>query len=214
MVVFQGYFDESGSFEESDRKVFCIAGYYLTPENAIEMEREWMAALSKYGVTYFHMVECVNRKERGDFFNKPAKECDDLARELFALIKRYTNEGLAVIAHGDYFDKEVNPYVRCAELAVVLIQSLMESHQIDGVASVYFEKGHDSQRSAMSKIAAALPENVSVTFAGKKAVPLLQAADMLAWLVAKKTKDPGRDRGDMRALLEHKHTFALAVAVV
>jgi hypothetical protein len=63
VVIFTAYLDESGT--HGDGEWVAVAGWLSTPERWAEFEREWLTALSDFGISRFHMVEFAHRK--GEF---------------------------------------------------------------------------------------------------------------------------------------------------
>jgi hypothetical protein len=212
--MFHGYFDESGNFEQSDG-VFCISGYFITADSAQAMDREWRAVLNSHDIPYFHMVDCAHGT--GVFASKPKEERVEIVRELIDLIKKHTIEGFAVLAHVGAFDvsQEDDPdaYSHCARMAVEALKMFLKIGRIEDGMVCFFESGHHSAGRAYNQIAARLPDlSASVTFGSKEQIPLLQAADLLAWQATKYAKDrrtnARQPRRDFLSLMEHPHSFA------
>ena len=62
--MLQAYFDESGIHK--DAAVTMIAGYVATVEVWTAVEARWaseLGKLSRYGVSWFHMVDCLHGKK-------------------------------------------------------------------------------------------------------------------------------------------------------
>jgi hypothetical protein len=79
MVSFQGYFDESGDFDE-DPGIFCVSGYFFTEEAALDIEEKWREVLAEHNIPYFHMVECAHGT--GIFAYKEKKENAEIQTKL------------------------------------------------------------------------------------------------------------------------------------
>src|SRR5690606_41984311 len=47
-------------FRSDGSSVLAVGGYLIRSDRAARMERKWKAALSRYGVPYFHMVDCAH----------------------------------------------------------------------------------------------------------------------------------------------------------
>ena len=120
-AMYEGYFDESGDLEDTD-KIFCIAGYYVEADNAKRMDAEWLNVLSEHGLPYFHMVDCAHGNEA---FERIARsDRSEIVIRLIKIIKEYTSHGFAVIANGDHFaTKEGQPdvYSQCADLCITAL---------------------------------------------------------------------------------------------
>lgn len=95
------------SNDPNTHKVFCVAGYYLPPEQAVEMEAAWMGVLAEYRLPYFHVVDCA--VQTGVFARLSKQECTDVATKMIGLIKQFTNEGIAIVTHADFFPADDGP---------------------------------------------------------------------------------------------------------
>jgi len=218
MAVCEGYFDESGAFAEKP-PIFCVSGYFIMAEAARRMADEWVSVLAEYGVPYFHMVDCAHADKSQNIFTPMGKDRRiELVTTLIGLIKKHTLSGFSVIAHGDHFKKspqeseEPDVYSNCVDMCVSALRSFVQVVRIDGDIAYFFESGHTSQGQAYNRIADRVAEmSASVTFAGKEKVPLLQAADLLAWQTTKFVKDDmsqaRKPRKDFVSLMEHQHSF-------
>lgn len=219
MFLVEGYFDESGDLEVSPG-VFCVSGYFIKPDQAYEMDREWLAVLEKFQLGYFHMVDCAHGAEGFQHLNK--NERIAVVTDLIAIIKKYTLEGFSIIAKADSYRSQLKApdvYSDCASGCVRAVQTFLKMQRVDGDVAYFFEKGHKNRHTAYKYIADGLKRpNDSLTFAAKEQVRLLQAADLLAWQSTKYAKDyfyarmrgeqPKRSpRKDFLSLMEHDHTF-------
>lgn len=98
MALYYAYLDESygDSFP-----VFAVGGYLFRAEQARLIEADWKVTLSRYGVPYFHMTD-VNACR--DVFEPLGKKgCDDLAREVIALTKKYMSVGVVTLCNAEVF---------------------------------------------------------------------------------------------------------------
>jgi hypothetical protein len=222
MAMVEGYFDESGDLDTDD-KIFSVSGYFLSSEAAKVMDEKWRAVLVEHEIPYFHMVDCAHEPPGGVFVGKSKEERSLIVKKLIALIKGHTLEGISILArafsyHGPLKD-EPNLYSQCAAACAQAMQQFIYTHRIEGSIAYFFESGHKHKGSAYNYIAEKIkrPED-SLTFACKTQVPLLQAADLLAWQSRKYAKDyfyprvdnkePTRAaRKDFQSLMEHAHTF-------
>lgn len=97
-------------------------------------------------------------------------------------------------------------------MCVSALQSFLQTNRIAGDMAYFFEAGHKHKGSAYNLIADKLgTSGGSVTFADKKHLRLLQAADLLAWQSTKYAKDAltqaRSPRKDFLSLVEHPHMF-------
>lgn len=211
-ALIEGYFDESGTFDEAPG-VFCIAGYFVASDAAKKMDQEWRRVLETYELPYFHMVECAH----GNGIFKDRSDRLEIELEFLSLIKKFTISGFSCFVNSSHFkvsEKFPDPYTSCAEICVTALQSYLSTHRIEAGIAYFFENGHPSKGSAYNRIANELKSipNSSILFAEKAQIPLLQAADILAWQSAKFVKDRMQNlrpmRKDFENLLEHRHTLA------
>jgi hypothetical protein len=223
VALYAAYIDES---YDDDFPVFAVGGYLFTVEAAKQMEGEWKAVLKKFdNIPYFHMAD-VNACE--DIF-KPLgeKRCDELARKMIALVKKYATFGYVLIANRDTFGGidliNNDPYTFClTELLKRLVWWLKENDPGSEMA-YFFEAGHPTAEAAWSILndkfrAAQTPEILKIlgpiVAEDRKKVCLLQAADLLVWQATKFVKRRivskiRRPRGDFIELMSKwkQHIF-------
>ena len=149
VVMVEGYFDESGDFDE-DPKVFCIAGYFIGEQQAREMDAAWGAVLEEHDLPYFHMVDCAHGN--GIFKGRKKEECIAVETKLIGLIKKHTYWGFAALTKAEHFkESEKNPdmYSASVDLCITGLYSVLELHNShhDGIA-YFFETGHDNRGKA------------------------------------------------------------------
>lgn len=213
MVMFEGYFDESGDFEEN-QQIFCVAGYFIDSERAKLMDEKWHEVLRAHNIPYFHMVDCAHGNEPFDKMEK--EERIEIVKKFIQIIKDYTIAGQAVLAKADYFEiseKDPDVYSSCVDGCVLALRSWLDIHRMKGDIAYFFESGHKNRGRAYNHVAQRLAEySASLTFAGKDQVRLLQAADLLAWQCTKYAKDRSArsrpPRKDFISLMEHRHSLA------
>jgi hypothetical protein len=219
MFVAEGYFDESGDFDESPG-IFCVSGYYIATEAAKEMDRAWKAVLDEYGIAYFHMVDCAHGNEF--YADMSLNDRIELVKKLIALVKKYTLEGFSIVAKSDTYQAlqgAPDVYSDCAHACALAVQNFLHLNRAEGNIAYFFEQGHKNRTNAYSYVARTIKRpNDSLTFASKEGVRLLQAADLLAWQTTKYAKDYFYDRyagkepkrtprKDFLSLMEHHHVF-------
>ena len=214
MAIYEGYFDESGAFDDPS-KIFCISGYFLDSECAKWMTQEWNDVLAEFSLPFFHMVDCAHGTPPFDKLTKDQRI--EVEKRLIGLIKKYTISGFSAVAHADYFKAtpdHPDVYSACADMCSGALFGLLELRREikDSHVAYFFESGHDSEGLTYKLLAEKLKgSNASVSFARKREVPLLQAADLLAWQTAKYVKDNTSKarppRADFLSLMEHEHDF-------
>jgi hypothetical protein len=219
-MIVEGYFDESGDLDVQPG-IFCISGYFIAPDAARAMHADWVVMLEKYQLGFFHMVDCAHGNE--GFAHLTNQERIDSVTECIALIKKYVLEGFSVFANGASYkptrDDVTDAYTDCADGCVKALELFLNEMRINGKIGFFFEKGHDRAGAAYNYLAKHIHRpSDTLRFASKREIPLLQAADLLAWQSCKYAKDyfyprigggePKRaPRKDFVSLMEHRHTF-------
>jgi len=184
----------------------------MRAEDAKALDEAWGKVLEEYSLPYFHMVDCAHGNPP---FDKLGNDCVEVEKKLIALIKAYTLEGFSVVAHGDYFDptpEEPDVYSSCVSASLSALEMFLKGQRLEGGLAYFFETGHKNKGRAYNHVAAKIQRTgASLTFADKRQVRLLQAADLLAWQTTKYVKDKlfnkRAPRKDFTSLMEHPHMF-------
>ena len=220
MALYAAYIDESYA---DDFPVFAVGGYLFSLETAVQMEAEWKDVLGRYNVPFFHMAD-VNAC-KGLYEPLGQRGCDDMAREMIALIKRHAILGYAVIANPAKFGGVplVNNDVYALCLAELLKRLLawMKKNDADSELAYFFESGHPTSGMASAILNGPFKKALSpeyskllgpMTSAEREKVCLLQAADILVWqatkFVKRRANGHRKPRGDFIELVKERHTFA------
>ena len=193
MHIAEAYFDESGSHEGSP--ILCVAGYVIEKSACELMDTEWRAVLDEFHLPFFRMSACAHRAKPFDVLGKD--DCIEVESRLIQLIKRFVSYGIGItVSPADY--ETIVPdlphdlgsaYSYSARLCLTAVKGWIESSAFTGDVAYFFESGHKSQAEAnqiMTKIFE-VPElrlayrYASHTFADKRKIRPLQAADLLAW---------------------------------
>lgn len=217
--MLEAYFDESGDLEE-EPGIFCVSGYFVGSQVAKQMQTDWVDTLQQRQLAYFHMVDCAHGNGIFEPLSKP--ERIELVTELIAIIKKYTAEGFSIFASVDSYKTLTDApdvYSDCAAGCIHAVQTFLRMQRMQGKVSYFFESGHASRREAYGHIAKRIPREIdNVAFGTKVGIPLLGAADLLAWQSTKYAKDwfyptmrgkhPTRPpRKDFQSLVQHPHMF-------
>jgi hypothetical protein len=209
VALIEAYFDESGSHDGSP--VLCIAGFVFTSDACLKLDAEWKAVLDKYGLPFFHMVDCAHGTPP---FNKLTRDQRIAAeKEMIGIIRKHLLFGMGVsLCEDDFYEVFPNgyggqsAYTWCCWTAISVIHHWIAAHHFDGRAAYFFEAGHKKQGEAN-----ALMQRIfdspdlrrqycygGHAFADKKQARPLQAADILAWLQANQAQRYLRGSHDMR----------------
>ncbi|HEY6770101.1 MAG TPA: DUF3800 domain-containing protein [Candidatus Sulfotelmatobacter sp.] len=188
----EAYFDESGTHAGSP--VLCVGGFVIETPAARELDKTWLALLGKYHLPYFHMTDCAGGHAPFDRLGKQG--CIDVETEAIHLIREYMTGGMMVSMYPSDFEEYVphhpqlgTAYSVCVHGCLAGVQHWANRRNYQGDIAYCFESGHASQSEAnaiMKQIFAqpslrARQRYYSHTFADKKNVRLLQAADIIAW---------------------------------
>jgi len=190
IVMMEAYFDESGTHEGSP--VMCVVGYLFTAEQALHLDREWAATLDQFGLDHFHAADCAHGV--GPFSALNREQRRDLIIKLVGIIKRRMEIGIAVSVSETDFGKtappkweKAGPYSLAALHVLAGVVSWAHKRDYTGKISYFFEAGHKHQRVTNTAIEWLTQKGSdylryhSHTFAGKKELRPLQAADLLAY---------------------------------
>src|ERR1035438_3878625 len=223
-MMMEAYFDESGTHAGSP--VMCVAGYLLSAEQALHLDREWAETLTEFGVSCFHMADCAHSVD--EFIGLDPRKRKDLLVRLIGIIKRRVEIGIAVsISETDFgrIDapkwKRGGPYSLAALQVLAAVVSWADRYSYKGKISYFFESGHKHQshtNKAIDMLRARDQEGGvnylryhSHTFAGKCDLRPLQAADLLAYEWQKELRRlnmPSNQktmRQSLQSLLEKTH---------
>src|SRR6185436_1413626 len=99
LALIQAYFDESDS--HAGATALCVAGFVFTSEQCLKLDEKWLAVLERYGLPYFHMVDCAHGNPPFDKLTK--NECITVEKEMIGIIREYVLFGMAIaVPESDY----------------------------------------------------------------------------------------------------------------
>lgn len=191
-IQVEAYFDESGTHDGSP--VLCVAGYCLEKKQAKELSREWSAVLKARKLPHFHMTDCA--LGFGAFKGWTKDDRILVATRMIELIKKRIVHGIGVTVNEKEYDNIVpkdrrlgDAYAFCTHLAATSLRAWIQQQPTIDKVSFFFEAGHKSQTKANTIFnelfsdpeARKAYRYVSHTFVEKTSVPIIQAADLLAW---------------------------------
>jgi hypothetical protein len=201
------YIDES--IEQVGDPILCVAGYVFRKSKAQEFSRVWGGYLKRKGLPYFHMTDCALKE--GVF--KGRDDCDEIARELIRLTKKYTSFGFAVSLDMRDYDELIGQQegMRTAYAFALLagmqhVRRWRERTSTTGPSAFFFEAGHEHQSDANVWLTWMLGSQVLRDGIGYQGVhafipkvnPALHPADYLSWhwrLETVRSREPRRSRG-------------------
>jgi Protein of unknown function (DUF3800) len=191
--MFAAYFDES--YSDKAPRILVVAGYMAPIEQWGRFEAEWREFLQKFEVSNpFHMTDFM--AGRGQFSGWSQKKQDECIYDYISLIRRRTHLRLSVgfdlsvyeTAMAD-FKEQIGPYAFCVFEWMQEAERFMDKYQIVGPIAYVFESGSGFGGQIFDtmvwvKRRRQLRERYrlgSFTFADKRQVLPLQAADIFAW---------------------------------
>ena len=220
VTILQAYFDESDSHDGAP--ALTVAGFVFGPEECLKLDEKWLAVLDRYGLPYFHMVDCAHGNPPFDKLTKD--ECIAVEKEMIAIIRGHLMFGMAVsVSERDYYDvfgpsgymNFGSAYSYCCHTCVGVVGHFFRDARADVEIAYFFEAGHKSQGET-NKVMETLFNDPNLrrtsryaghSFASKTKLRPLQAADLFAWLASNQTKrvlrtgDNNAMRADLAALV-------------
>lgn len=204
MAILEAYFDESGSHDGSP--VLCVAGYLFEKDRCRLLDLAWKDALDRFGLPYFHMVDCAHGIEPFDKLSKDERVA--VETEMIQLIRSHALFGMGVAVveseNNEIFppsarialpsDELTTPlpgsaYSYCCWTALSAIYGWIMGRNFDGEIAYFFEAGHkhDGEADAIMRRIFKAPNlrseyrYASHSFVQKEKVRPIQTADILAW---------------------------------
>ncbi|MBZ5557572.1 MAG: DUF3800 domain-containing protein [Acidobacteriia bacterium] len=203
VAMMEAYFDESGTHTGSP--VMCVAGFLFNPRNCRALERQWRSKLETVRrkhpkVKYFHMKELA--PGGGQFLGVPDDERQEIERHLVGLINQRKTYGIVVATKPDDFyntmptkwiEQYGHAYTTLCRHCVHVMGHWADKHHHHGRIAYFFESGAQHQAETNGLLAGIASDAVwskklrygSHTFADKRVVLPLQAADVGAWQFVK-----------------------------
>jgi hypothetical protein len=215
------FFDES--ITPPPYGLLCVAGYLIESEQTKKLVSEWQGALDEFNVPYFRMSNLAHGTKQ--FSSMTMEQRIALEKRLIGIIKRRVTLGIAITVNPRDFERVLPPamirgygseYTFCTQVALAEVARWAEARKYQGDVAYFFESGHAHQSEAnrhMTEIATH-PELKKVyrygshSFADKKKLLPLQAADLLAWQWTTDFKRQEKHQGhrlDVVSLMETPH---------
>jgi len=147
------YVDESGSHDNSP--VLSLAGYVFLRKKVIKFNNKLASTLRRYGLPYFHMVDCAHG--RPPFDQLTMKQRIAVETRLIHLTKKYSEFGFVVsldkASYADLIPEELKhdlggEYSFCVRSCFTHVTRWAERTRFRGSVSYFFEAGHKYQNEA------------------------------------------------------------------
>jgi len=198
IVVFFGYFDESGG---PDNAAVCVGGWVSTREQWTRFEDEWAEMLHAFGVSALHMNEFAHsRGEYSDWKGDEPRRREFLSK-LIGIIGRRARRGFgasvymsdynAVAEISDLRERCGEPYVLCGVNCVKMVQSWAEHYGME-MPACFFENGAPGKGDLLNRLSDLGLRTIA--FAQKPAYLEFQAADLVAYEIFKMSSDTHKGR--------------------
>ena len=198
LLMLKLYLDDGG--HEDNTVVFTVAGYLAGEAEWTALEYLWKEALDQYGIPYFHMSECL--AGGGHFKGWSPQKRDMMIRRLTRIINRHIYCGVARSVAVPDFREEIHPNVDlftagmpmryrpitfCLHVTLEHIAGRLHTEHVtpEEQIPIVFEKGTKGLGSTIEYINAITSraqwgQIFGSIIPGTKAIPGLQAADILA----------------------------------
>lgn len=197
MTTFTAYFDESYTHPPAPL-VYTIAGYVSTNYQWRKFRKEWRTILDQEGLTHFHMVDFQACKQPYGAWPKQ-KRIKFLQALHKTIHKRTVRSFTTSVNLSDYellTEQEKyffgSPHVQATIHCMKLIAKWADNEKIKEPMPYVFESGsaHDKELrrlfdDTMDEGEKAAYRCASISFADKKDIEMLQAADVLAYEITK-----------------------------
>jgi hypothetical protein len=192
VALIEAYFDESASDDGSHG--LCVAGYLFEKSKCEALDLGWKVVLDRFGLPYFHMVDCVHGV---DPFNRLTPDERICAEKLMIwLIRDNMSFGSAItVDEHDYNtwgarQKIGTAYTYCCWQSLAGMKTWLDQNAFEGSVSYFFEAGHKHAGEAnavMQRIFSDSDLRASYrysahAFVDKEKVRPIQAPDIFAWL--------------------------------
>lgn len=208
------YLDES----ERNGRSFCVAGYGFLPREAIAFSEEWGRLL---GGRVFHMTDLNARQ--GEFMGVSNAEVDAIMRQGVAIINKSVVIGVAAACDLSEMHSLAPRWIRgfghayplCCYVCMASLGSFLDELGLNETINYIFEAGHRAQAEAndlldrMDAYTRTRCHYRSHAYYDKNDARPLQAADLLAWEIAKihdeiciQRKSQPRKRKSLEAMLQ------------
>jgi len=195
--MLSAYLDESGTNKQCP--VTCVAGLLYEKEDAKRLNRAWKKSLNDAAVKFFHTVEYAHL--RGQFKDRDRASSNALYHQLIAHIKKHVSGGVAVISlpEEDYtkcvensgFYWPHSQYTTCAHVCMLDLRRIARRLRQPQDIDFMIESGHKNSGELKNFTREVLRRGLpgSYHFHDKRALPLLQTADVWAYEMTKLVKD-------------------------
>jgi len=205
MVPLAAHLDESGN---RDTPILTVAGYVATGEQRKRFAREWVGEIRAEGIDLIHMVDLEGGRPPC-FEGWSRSQKDDLFRSLTRILNpKVLFQTWAAVNFKECeevineFDKDLiaSPYVFCGVLCLLFISNWARAHWKKEQVECFFEEGRPFSGD-MFRLWHQVTRTVSlrerykiaaIRKGSKKQLVPLQAADCLAYEIAKKYNNPSK----------------------
>jgi hypothetical protein len=192
VVLLEAYFDES----QRSNGLMCVAGLAFSKNNGLKLIKELRAV---FGQRYLHMKELIPKQKQFKGISDP--ERDRFLKSAVSIVRNRLTYGVAITVNVHEYERVApkfirglrTPYPFLCHMAMTAMAERARLFEDSRPITYVFEDGHECQFEAqlMVGLMSTSPElreryqYGGHAFVPKAQAPPLQAADLLAWEVAK-----------------------------
>lgn len=198
VMTLRCFFDESE--RDDGQSSLCVAGYAFKPVAYKQFCRRWAKMLSSAGVDHFHTTDLV--AGHGVFRGLPISVRQQALAAAVEAVNQHTLAGLGCLFDRDEFERAVpeewvhmfgSIYAVACQMSLQVAGYWLKKHNHFDPVSYFFENGHKFEKEA-DALFFGLAKNLdfrsfvqyrSHAFVDKTCAYGLQAADLIAWTVAR-----------------------------
>jgi hypothetical protein len=201
------FFDDSGSIQDPKVDSLTLAGAIASPQTWSSLGSTWAATLTSYGVSRFRMTEYSNNRGAFEAWQTNPGRRDAFMKEL---IDEVVNHDVAIFGATTMLraaqtrlrhpNEEIHPYRHCVTAVVHFCSSIAApEREVD----VVFAQQPEFDGLTLAEFDRIRFWNVGVAsvspLPARESAPL-QIADLIAWEVNKRHREPGRIRETWKRL--------------
>jgi len=203
-AVLTFYADASGS--EHDQAVTVVAGFINSANNWVDFDREWRAFLDLYGVPYLHMKEFAHSKGPFEIWRDNETTRQKFLADALRIIQKNGCTSFVTAIHSQAFNDVIrarhllpffgNAYLFAARTCLSSILGWCGDKRMNAPLEYIFEAG-DAKQGVLREIMKSdgMPEPIfrhKCDVDPARSILPLQAADFLAYEIAKGFRDIGK----------------------
>jgi len=197
MYMLSAYMDETGHFQDQGQRFVGMAGLIATAYNWKRFETKWKAALKKFQLPYFHMVEFAGFK--GEFEGWSEMKRRNLMNRLLTIIDVTYGYPVGSVIPLDVYralsperqKRFKDPYFLAFMDCIIFAAMLMAPHQTEEKMALVFSEQLEFRGHALrlydhaQRIFKGMMKVTTPIFRDMREIVPLQAADLVAYEIYK-----------------------------